>query len=177
ATPPPLLALETHGRADALVDAAGDPSVDTSDTVGLLSAIFPLRIDSSDPQRVGGLLAAIPGDGVDYGLLRYLRADTARQLAEFAEPQLLLNYLGRADLDGNAESGLRLERKLLADVTPLPEPDLAVRHEVAIFATIVTIGEQSALLTQWRVLPDIVNETELATLLTIWHEVLRELGT
>jgi mycobactin peptide synthetase MbtF len=177
ATPPPLLALETHGRADALADATGNASVDTSDTVGLLSAIFPLRIDSSDPQRVGELLAAIPGDGVDYGLLRYLRADTARQLAEFAEPQMLLNYLGRADLDGGAESGLRLERKLLADVTPLPEPDLAVRHEVSIFATIVTVGEQSALLTQWRVLPDIVNETELATLQTIWHEVLRELGT
>jgi mycobactin peptide synthetase MbtF len=177
ATPPPLLALETHGRADALADATGDRSVDTSDTVGLLSAIFPLRIDTPDPQRVGELLAGIPGDSVDYGLLRYLRADTARQLADFAEPQLLLNYLGRADLDGGGQSGLRLERKLLADVTPLPEPDLAVRHEVSIFATIMTAGEQSALLTQWRVLPDIVSEAELAALQEIWHQVLRELGT
>ena len=84
--PPPLLALETHGRADALVDAQSDGTrgrpVDTSDTVGLLSAIFPLRIDRRTRQRVGELLAAIPGDGVDYGLLRYLRADTARQLAD-----------------------------------------------------------------------------------------------
>ncbi len=176
-TPPPLLALETHGRADALVDAAGDSRIDTSDTVGLLSAIYPLRIDSSDPHRVGELLAAIPGDGVDYGLLRYLRADTAGQLACLPEPQVLLNYLGRADLDGNAESTLRLERKLLADVTPLPEPGLAVRHELSIFATIVTVGEQSALLTQWRVLPDIVSQADLVALQEIWNEMLRELGT
>ena len=52
-------------------------ATDTSDTVGLLSAIYPLRVDSTDPRHVGKQLAAIPGDGVDYGLLRYLRADTA----------------------------------------------------------------------------------------------------
>ena len=178
-TPAPLLALETHGRADAIIDAQfnatrGQP-VDTSDTVGLLSAIFPLRIDSPDPQRVGELLAAIPGDGVDYGLLRYLRTDTARQLAGLAEPQLLLNYLGRADLNGGGQPGLRLERNLLTDVTPLPEPDLAVRHELGIFATIATVGEHSTLLTQWRVLPDIISETELAALQNIWNEALREL--
>jgi mycobactin peptide synthetase MbtF len=176
-TPPPLLALETHGRADAQVDAAGDSRIDTSDTVGLLSAIYPLRIDTSDPHRVGELLAAIPGDGVDYGLLRYLRADTAGQLAGLPEPQLLLNYLGRADLDGNAEPALRLERKLLADVTPVPEPDLAVRHELSIFATLLTVTGQSALLTQWRALPDIISQPELVALQTIWDDVLRELAT
>ena len=43
-TPPPLLALETHGRANGIV-AEG---VDTSETVGLLSAIYPLRIDPTN---------------------------------------------------------------------------------------------------------------------------------
>src|SRR6185437_2143384 len=50
ATPPPLLALETHGRADGLVDTAGAHAFDTSDTVGLLSSIYPLRLDSTDPR-------------------------------------------------------------------------------------------------------------------------------
>ncbi len=95
-TPAPLLALETHGRADALFDDA----VDTGETVGLLSAIYPLRVDTEDPRQVRELLASIPGDGIDYGLLRYLRGDTASRLATFGEPQLLLNYLGRADVGG-----------------------------------------------------------------------------
>ncbi len=67
-TPAPLLALETHGRADVDIDETAD----TSDTVGLLSAIYPLRIHSD------GLtdLARIPGSCIDYSLLRYLRSDT-----------------------------------------------------------------------------------------------------
>ncbi len=42
ARPAPLLALETHGRADTVTADA-----DTSDTVGLLSAIYPLRVPSA----------------------------------------------------------------------------------------------------------------------------------
>src|SRR5208283_911963 len=92
-TPSPLLALETHGRAVSLVYGPGAHTIDTSDTVGLLSSIYPVRVDSADPRQVGEQLAAIPGDGVDFGLLRYLRADTAERLAGFPPPQLLLNYL------------------------------------------------------------------------------------
>ncbi len=78
-TPPPLLALETHGRADALFDdmSRAGGIIDTTETVGLLSAIYPLRVDTEDPRQVRELLTAIPGDGIDYGLLRYLRGDTA----------------------------------------------------------------------------------------------------
>ena len=60
ATPPPLLALETHGRADGLVDKSGAHTVDTGDTVGLLSSIYPVRVTSTDPREVGEQLAAIP---------------------------------------------------------------------------------------------------------------------
>ncbi|MGA7052192.1 MAG: amino acid adenylation domain-containing protein, partial [Mycobacterium sp.] len=82
-TPAPLLGLETHGRADIVID----DSTDTSDTVGLLTAIYPLRIHSDAATD----LARIPGSGIDYGLLRYLRADN--RLRDHREPQLLLNYL------------------------------------------------------------------------------------
>ncbi|MEO8816312.1 MAG: amino acid adenylation domain-containing protein, partial [Mycobacterium sp.] len=76
-TPAPLLALETHGRAEDVVEAGGGDGVDTADIAGLLTAIYPLRIDAPDPVGVAGALAEIPGGGIDYSLLAYLRADTA----------------------------------------------------------------------------------------------------
>jgi len=170
ATPAPLLALETHGRADSLVHR----TVDTSDTVGLLSSIYPLRVDSADPRRVGELRAAIPGDGLDYGLLRYLRNDTAEQLAAFPGPQLLLNYLGAAHSSG---TGLRLDRNLLAGMSPVPEPELAVRHELTILALVVRAGDQQMLASQWRALPGILDDSDITALQTLWTEVLEEMVT
>jgi len=177
-TPPPLLALETHGRADVLFDGlepSGGRVVDTTETVGLLSAIYPLRVETEDPRQVRELLAAIPGDGVDYGLLRYLRRDTARRLAGFSGPQLLLNYLGRADVGGT--SGLWLDRTLLSGVSPLPEPELAVRYELSLVATVLGGGDHQVLVTQWRSLPDILDESDIATLQTLWTQALEEMVT
>ncbi|MGB7110239.1 MAG: amino acid adenylation domain-containing protein [Mycobacterium sp.] len=170
-TPPPLLALETHGRADALFDC----SIDTTETVGLLSAIYPLRVATEDPRHVRELLTAIPGDGVDYGLLRYLSRDTARRLAALSGPQLLLNYLGRAGVGGT--SGLWLDRGLLSGVSPLPEPELAVRYELSLVATVLGGGDHQVLVTQWRSLPDVLDESDIATLQTLWTQALEEMVT
>ncbi|OBI80287.1 non-ribosomal peptide synthetase [Mycobacterium sp. E740] len=161
-TPPPLLALETHGRADGVVDGA-----DTSDTVGLLTAIYPLRVQSVLD------VARIPGNAVDYGLLRYLRPDTAERLAAYREPQLLLNFLGRvhAGTDGGT---LRPDRALLAQVSPLPEPQLAVRHELTILAAVLGDADAPVLGTQWRTLPAILTVEDVATLQELWQESLRE---
>ena len=170
-TPPPLLALETHGRADTLFDDG--EVMDTGETVGLLSAIYPLRVDTEDPRRVRELLSSIPGDGVDYGLLRYLRRDTASRLATFSGPQLLLNYLGRAEVGGT--SGLWLDRGLLTGVSPLPEPDLAVRYELSLVATVLGSGDHQVLVTQWRALPDILTESDIAALQQHWTQALEEM--
>jgi mycobactin peptide synthetase MbtF len=170
-TPPPLLALETHGRADPLFDDR--EFIDTGETVGLLSAIYPLRVDTEDPRQVRELLGAIPGDGVDYGLLRYLRGDTASRLATFTGPQLLLNYLGRAEVGGT--SGLWLDRGLLTGVSPLPEPDLAVRYELSLVATVLGSGDHQVLVTQWRALPDVLSESDIAVLQELWTQALGEM--
>ncbi|GLE51220.1 amino acid adenylation domain-containing protein [Mycobacterium montefiorense] len=175
ATPPPLLALETHGRADSLVDEPGSHTIDTGDTIGLLSSIYPVRVDSTDPQDVGEWLAAIPGDGLDYGLLRYLRTDTAGRLASLPGPQVLLNYLGAAHTGGG--SVLTMERGLLAGVSPQPEPDLAVRHELTIMATVLPFEGQRVLAAQWRALPDILDDADIAALQQLWIESLREVVT
>ncbi len=160
----PLLAIETHGRADTLTADA-----DTSDTVGLLSAVFPLRMHT--PQAID----EIPGDGIDYGLLRYLRSDTAERLQAHREPQLLLNYLGRMSF-GSSGAGLRLDRDLLAGVSALPEPGVAVRYELTIIAGIVADADTPVLVTQWRTLPDILTAGEVATLQSMWQDALREVA-
>lgn len=162
---PPLLALETHGRADGVVEGA-----DTSDTVGLLTAIYPLRVQS--PRDV----AEMPGDGIDYGLLRYLRPDTAQRLAALREPQVLLNFFGRVHvgIDGGA---MRPDRALLAGVSPLPEPNLAVRHELTIMAAVLGETDAPVLGTQWRTLPDILTAEDVKTLQSMWQDSLREVVT
>ncbi len=167
----PLLAIETHGRADTVTADA-----DTSDTVGLLSAVYPLRVPSADPRDVETAIDAIPGDGIDYGLLRYLRPDTAERLRAHPEPQLLLNYLGRMHFGGGGD-GLRLDRDLLADVSALPEPGVAVRYELTIIAGVLGDADTPVLATQWRTLPDILSADEVATLQSMWQDALRGLTT
>lgn len=178
-TPAPLLAVETHGRADAVVSAGpgeGTHRIDTGDTVGLLSAIYPVRLASTDLAGVAAELAAIPGDGIDYALLRYLRGDTARRLGAYRDPQLLLNYLGRMR-QAPAGSALTLERDLLAQVSRIPEPDLAVRHEITLNVAIVDSDGAPVLGTQWRTLPDIVSADDVAAFQELWQDALREVIT
>lgn len=161
--PPPLIELETHGRADGIM---GD--TDTSDTVGSLTAIYPLRMDSP------GAIDAVPGDGIDYGPLRYVRPDTAQRLQAYAEPQVLLNFLGRVHLGIGGE--LRPDRALLARVSPRPEPDLAVRHELTILAAVIGEADAPGLGTQWRTLPDILSAEDVAALQAMWQDSLREVA-
>jgi mycobactin peptide synthetase MbtF len=91
----------------------------------------------------------------------------------FDGPQLLLNYLGRADVGGS--SGLWLDRGLLNGVSPLPEPDLAVRYELSLVATVLGSGEHQVLVTQWRALPDILSESDIAALQQLWTQSLEEM--
>lgn len=180
-TPAPLLALETYGRADGVVSAEAatghtgiDPrQIDTGDTVGLLSAIYPVRLASRDLRGVADELAAIPGDGIDYALLRYLRADTAERLGAHSGPQILLNYLGRMR-QAPSGSALTLDRNLLTQVSRIPEPNLAVRHEITLNVAMVDKDGSPVLGTQWRTLPDILSADDVATLQALWQDALRE---
>ncbi|HSA41877.1 MAG TPA: condensation domain-containing protein, partial [Mycobacterium sp.] len=166
-TPTPLLALETHGRADAVVDPGG--RTDTAETLGLLSAIHPLRVSpQTGPPE-------IPRDGIDFGLLRYLRADTGRRLGEYREPQLMLNYLGRTEIGSGAAA--TQDRSLLNGASLLPETNLAVYHELTVIAAIMLDPagtEAPVLATQWRWLPDIFDDRDIDVLQSLWQEALGE---
>ena len=61
-------------------------------------------------------MRSLPRQGLGYGLLRYLNARTAGELAALPAPQLWFNYLGRFGFDGQADwSGASEGEGLAAD--------------------------------------------------------------
>ncbi len=101
-----LVEVEGHGRAEELVEGA-----DLSQAVGWFTTLYPVRLDpgpfdmaeflAGGPaagrvlKRVKEQLRAVPGGGIGYGLLRYLRPGTGPALAAGSSPALAFNYLGR----------------------------------------------------------------------------------
>jgi non-ribosomal peptide synthase protein (TIGR01720 family) len=90
--------VESHGREHPLA------GVDISRTAGWFTTVFPLRLAVAGDAPSGALLLgvkeqyrAVPWRGFHYGVLRWLRADTAPRLAALPESPLLFNYLGRFD--------------------------------------------------------------------------------
>ncbi|MFD4530457.1 condensation domain-containing protein, partial [Streptomyces sp. NPDC058470] len=100
-----LVDVESHGRGP-LADG-----LDLSRTVGWFTGIHPVRLDTGAADctdvRAGGpaagravkrikeQLRAVPGDGLGYGMLRYLNPTAAPELAALPSAQIGFNYLGR----------------------------------------------------------------------------------
>jgi len=133
-----VIALDSHGRADTLLDA------DTSNTVGWFTSAFPVRLGGGsaavDIERleaapevgrtlldsVTAHLDAVPFGGLDYGLLRYV--NRIPELRAATEPQVLFNYLGRLDLGVVTDEPWTLIGGHEIDELPVdPEPDLPLR--------------------------------------------------
>nr|ACJ60950.1 VEG8 [uncultured soil bacterium] len=88
-----LVDVEGHGR-----DAADGE--DLLRTVGWFTSVHPVRLDLADLslKAVKEQVRAVPGDGLGYGLLRYLNPETAARLAGLPSAQIGFNYLGRTSL-------------------------------------------------------------------------------
>jgi nonribosomal peptide synthetase CepB len=100
-----LIDVEAHGR-EPLAEG-----MDLSRTVGWFTNVYPVRLHPGgtdlEQVRAGGPAAGqllkmvkeqardIPGDGLGYGMLRYLNPATAEVLAPLSVPQIGFNYLGR----------------------------------------------------------------------------------
>jgi amino acid adenylation domain-containing protein/non-ribosomal peptide synthase protein (TIGR01720 family)/FkbM family methyltransferase len=93
-----LVDLEGHGREEI--------GVDVSRTVGWLTTIFPVLLDTRGLRHPGELLKSfkeqirrIPRNGFGYGLLRYLNHDPriSADLRSLPQAQVSFNYLGQLD--------------------------------------------------------------------------------
>ncbi|AEF42858.1 non-ribosomal peptide synthase/polyketide synthase [Hoyosella subflava] len=98
-----VVSVEGHGRAETAI-----PGADLSRTVGWFTTRYPLHLgpvrhDSRwDPARVVATFrhirqarASVPHNGIGYGVLRYLNAETRSAMAAFAPPSVSFNYLGQ----------------------------------------------------------------------------------
>jgi non-ribosomal peptide synthase protein (TIGR01720 family) len=92
--------LEGHGREEIFPDA------DVTRTVGWFTTLFPVVLDlgaEAGPgaalTRIKEQLRAVPGRGIGYGLLRWLREDeiVGRRLAEAPAAAISFNYTGQID--------------------------------------------------------------------------------
>ncbi|GAA2526712.1 amino acid adenylation domain-containing protein [Pilimelia columellifera] len=88
-----LVDVERHGRADL-------DGVDLTRTVGWLTSVHPVRLPAGDEPaalltQVAERVRKAPDQGLGYGLLRYLNAQTAPLLAALPGAQVLFNYYGR----------------------------------------------------------------------------------
>jgi non-ribosomal peptide synthase protein (TIGR01720 family) len=104
-----LVALEGHGR-EAVI---GGGRLDVSRTVGWFTSLYPVGLEvAAAPagedalgwqiQSVKEQLRGVPGRGVGYGLLRYVRPEGATDAALAMVPAVLFNYLGSFGAGGPA---------------------------------------------------------------------------
>jgi mycobactin peptide synthetase MbtF len=155
-----LITMEGHGRADAILDT------DTTNTVGWFTAAYPVRLGAgasavdvaqaeNDPVAARSLidsvadhLKAIPNEGLDYGLLRYV--EHAAGLQNAAEPQITFSYLGRLDLTGATDQPWSLVGGDQLDALPVdPEPDLPLRFALYLAVAIRGTPEGPQLTANW----------------------------
>jgi amino acid adenylation domain-containing protein/non-ribosomal peptide synthase protein (TIGR01720 family) len=94
-----LVDLEGHGREDVI------PGADVTRTVGWFTALYPVVIDAGNGgpgealKAVKEQVRAVPGRGIGYGLLRYLRDGdpAAGAIRALPQPGISFNYLGQLD--------------------------------------------------------------------------------
>jgi mycobactin peptide synthetase MbtF len=182
-----LIACEGHGRADAVLDT------DTTNTVGWFTTAFPVRLGvgaaavdieraENDPGTartllgsVAAHLGAIPNDGLDYGLLRYV--DRVPELQRAAEPQIQFGYLGRLDLSGVTDQPWSLLTAPHIDALPIdPEPDLPLRFALNLSVLVGTTPEGTQLIANWRWSDALFARSDIDRLTRLWQRAITVLA-
>jgi amino acid adenylation domain-containing protein/non-ribosomal peptide synthase protein (TIGR01720 family) len=126
--------LEGHGREAIASGMGGMYGVDLSRTVGWFTSLYPVLVEAGGSdvgaalQSVKEHLRSIPGRGMGWGLLRFLRPEIGATL-EASLPEISFNYLGQLDAalpagslfaaateDAGPNSSARVARNHLLDV-------------------------------------------------------------
>ena len=188
-----LIALEGHGREDGVVSG----EVDTSETVGWFTSVFPVRLGVGKPvdlEAVAGSpdvavalldsvtshVNAIPRRGIDYGLLRHV--ERVPGLVDLADPQIEFNYLGRFDLSSAGATdrprpwSAITDLELNAHLPTAPEPDLPLRYALDVVAVVRGTDEGPQLVTSLRWSESLMNSRQADDLAAIWQESVAALA-
>ncbi len=188
AGPSVLLNMEGHGREEAVV-----PGADLSRTVGWFTTIFPVRVgtgevDLDDAFAGGGAagraikavkeqLRAVPDRGVGYGLLRYLNADTAEQLARLPEGQIGFNYLGRfsgGDMPEQASGWMPVAD--LEDVSARFDADMPIAHALDVNAVVTDTDSGPVLSASFSYASGVLAREQAQELADLWVDALTGLA-
>nr|WSX25249.1 amino acid adenylation domain-containing protein [Streptomyces tubercidicus] len=176
-----LVDLEGHGRED-IVEGA-----DLSATVGWFTSLYPALLAPAAVDwaelRAGGpgvgaalkavkeQLRALPGNGVSYGMLRYLNPRTAPRLAPLPVPRLGFNYLGRFAAAGGSDGGLWT----MASGLPSPAPrdaGAAAPHTLEVNAITEDLPGGPRLNATWSWPAALLPEPDVRELAELWFEAL-----
>ncbi|MFF3225029.1 amino acid adenylation domain-containing protein [Nocardia suismassiliense] len=185
ATAGTYLALEGHGREDAVLGA----DIDTAHTIGWFTSITPARLGvggdcvdvitaQRNPGRARALLDAVtthladmPNNGIDYGVLRYL--DAIPELVDAPQPQVLFDYLGRFDLAGAGRPWAPIPDPALHGCLPLvAEPDFPLRYALDVIAAVRTTADGPELVTYLRWSDAIFTAEAVRRLGELWHDAV-----
>ncbi|NMO04153.1 amino acid adenylation domain-containing protein [Gordonia sp. TBRC 11910] len=174
------VALESHGRT--VGDNTQLARMDPSETVGWFTTVYPVRLGTVEVADAGpsairdlhaevvAALAAVPDDGVGYGLLRDVVG--VPSLLDAPEPEVEFNYLGRFDL-GFASSGdwsIADDPELRELIPSAPEPDFTLRFPLNL-VTAIRAGEHGPeLVTTWRWSENRYTATEIDDLAELWRQ-------
>jgi amino acid adenylation domain-containing protein/non-ribosomal peptide synthase protein (TIGR01720 family) len=130
-----LVDVEGHGREALFED------VDLSRTVGWFTSIYPVcaagiggRGPAAALAAVRHALARMPGNGIGYGVLRYLDAEGRAQLGALPDAQVSFNYLGQFDQVLDGASTFRFARE---GAGPLRSPKGRRRYLLEINALVL----------------------------------------
>ena len=114
----------------------------------------------------------MPGNGLGYGLLRYLNAGTGSQLAGFAAAQIGFNYLGRFAAPAGADWARAPEAVRLGEGG---DAAMTLAHCLEVNALTLDGTEGAELTAHWSWAPALVTEAEVRDLAQRWFEALEEL--
>jgi len=139
-----LIETEGHGREFLLED------IDLSRTIGWFTSMYPVFLDLEDKDElanqielVKNQLAAIPNNGIGFGLLRYLspQEQVRTQLSAMPNPDINFNYLGQFDQMPMAPQERGVPMRMARESVGPEQSPRAVRNS-ALYIVAIVSGQQ-----------------------------------
>ncbi|MDX2600462.1 amino acid adenylation domain-containing protein [Streptomyces caniscabiei] len=179
-----LVDLEGHGREEEL----GGDGVDLSRTVGWFTSVYPVRLDAGPAdlgeafaggpaaaeavRRVREHLAALPANGVGYGMLRHLNPRTREVLAAYEPPRVEFNYLGRFGIPEETDWSYAPEEDA-ADIGS--EGSMREGHALEINVVTEDRADGPVLAAHWSYLEGLLPRDTVQDLAETWFRALKGL--